>query len=56
MITFLYLGNKKCPKCGVIGNETKEHDLKFLRCPLCNTEFTGEMILNSGRDFEIINN
>ncbi|MBW6451809.1 MAG: hypothetical protein K0B02_03710 [DPANN group archaeon] len=55
-ITFLHIGKKKCPKCGVIGNKKKEGTLSFFECPRCNTEFTNEMILSDGDEMDLLNN
>ncbi len=56
LITFLHAGHKKCPKCGTFGNTRKEDDIRFYECPLCNTEFTDELILSEGIDVELTNN
>ena len=55
-ITFLHIGERKCPRCGVIGNLKKGGTLKFFEGPRCNTEFTNEMILNDGDEIDLINN
>ncbi len=55
-ITFMHTGLMKCPKCGTIGNSKKKDELKFFECPLCNTEFTDEVILTEGYEIELTNN
>ncbi len=56
LITFLHAGHTKCPKCGTIGNKKKDNNINFFECPLCNTEFTDEIILSEGSDIELSNN
>ncbi len=56
LITFLHAGHTKCPKCGTIGNPKKDKSISFFECPLCNTEFTDEIILSEGLEIELTNN
>ena len=55
-VNLIHAGKNKCPNCGVVGKNAKENEIKFLRCPLCSTEFTNELILNQGDDIHIGNN
>lgn len=54
LTTFLRLGEKKCPRCGMIGEKIilgKGRDsVSCLRCPGCETKFTSEIIINLGED------
>lgn len=61
VITFLDLGQKKCPLCGMIGESVKADfgrgDVKFFRCPGCATEFIREFIINLGKsDVDVLKN
>ena len=54
-VSFLHLGEKKCPKCGLIGDvikgkkaEEASHKFNYYKCPGCETEFTNELILSIG--------
>jgi len=42
----------RCPVCGTIGEKKVEKDagerIDYFRCPMCETEFTEEMILSFG--------
>ncbi|MCK5593824.1 MAG: hypothetical protein KAI18_01135 [Candidatus Aenigmarchaeota archaeon] len=56
LITFLHAGHTKCPKCGTIGDARNEKKINYFECPLCNTEFTDEIILSEGVEIELTNN
>ena len=50
LATFIHRGEKHCPKCGMIGNSKEKEEIKFFKCPGCETEFTKEMILMANEE------
>ena len=56
-ITFFKPGIVQCPKCGMMGNEKKHSDIKYFKCPGCDTEYTHDIIINMGeKEIELENN
>lgn len=56
LIPTTIIGESKCPNCGMIGDQKKEQGISFFRCPLCNAEFTKEMMLSEGEEVSLTNN
>jgi len=44
-ISFLRLSKHHCPKCGMLGNLRKEHNINFFECPCCKTAFTEDIVI-----------
>lgn len=44
----MHFGKDKCPHCGTIGNEKKLDEIAFFECPICNTQYTNELVLRHG--------